>query len=691
MKTLAHTFAAGLMFLAALPYAGAQVKPILTPPKTTVITPPTTTTTTTTPLQVPVQVITPPPAYNFSIPLKGFVDLHAHPMAHLGFGGKLIYGSTDADPNGNGSIITAITLGTNNCGHSVWGGTGWSQAVRATSEAQALGPENPIHGGPDANPFTNNNPCGNFGRESIIHQLQTNTPPSIDPPDSTYTTSGLNPGGASFANWPAWNDLTRQKMWVEWIRRAYNGGLRVMVALAVNNKLLGDAVTAGNVSGPPDLPTDDKTSADIQILEMKRMVANSNFMAIAYSSTDVYNIVSQNKLAVVLGIEIDHPGNLTGSAPTAAVTAEIDRLYGEGVRYIFPVHLTDNAIGGTAGYNDLFIIANVYTEGGPNAFGCVSPAATGINYVPFKAAQPFVQTIASALHVPVPGPLGCQGAVNTLGLRPNNGIAALHQMMKHGMLIDIDHMSEAGYRGSLQYAATYGYPLNSGHNGLRIAADPNSSERSFPVDVYAQIGALHGMAGVGSAKMTSYGWLQSYNAVMSAMSNNGKYNVVGAFGTDLNGLEFGMPPRGEFERDADANATPRNQCESACSNPATSDCLPNSNGHGLNPTCVRQCTSACSTTYPVKMVCTGWCGVPPPNVYSASFPMLVEGTRQFNYNVEGVSQYGLLADFVQDVRALPSINGARTGADTIDNNFMYGADYFFRTWQLAEQKGAAMP
>ena len=50
-------------------------------------------------------------------------------------------------------------------------------------------------------------------------------------------------------------------MWFEWIKRERDGGLRVMVALATNNKTLADAV-----QGPgDDLPTNDKASADLQI------------------------------------------------------------------------------------------------------------------------------------------------------------------------------------------------------------------------------------------------------------------------------------------------------------------------------------------------------------------------------------------------------------------------------------------
>jgi len=63
-----------------------------------------------------------------------------------------------------------------------------------------------------------------------------------------------------------------------------------------------------------------------------------------------------NKLAVIPGIEIDNLGDFKGVAVThAAIRREITRLFNEGVRYVFPIHLLDNPFGGTAVYqgNDL--------------------------------------------------------------------------------------------------------------------------------------------------------------------------------------------------------------------------------------------------------------------------------------------------------------------------------------------------
>ncbi len=96
----------------------------------------------------------------------------------------------------------------------------------------------------------------------------------------------------------------------------------------------------------------------MQLAEIKGLVnRHPKLMEIALTADDLARINKEHKLAVVLGVEVDNFGNFNqlGMAPSdAQIKAEIDRLFAEGVRYIFPVHLLDNSFGGTATYVDLF-------------------------------------------------------------------------------------------------------------------------------------------------------------------------------------------------------------------------------------------------------------------------------------------------------------------------------------------------
>ena len=516
--------------------------------------------------------------------LKGFVDLHTHPLSNLAFGGKLVYGGVDV-----GSLLPADP----NCNHN----------VRATSMPQALGHDNSTHGG-----WGTDNGCGDSIRSQVIHALQ-QANKAADPPDDAYGANG-------FKDWPLWNDITHQKMWVDWIYRSYQGGLRVMVALAVNNKTLGDAT-----AGPGDYATDDKSSADLQIRETKAFVQrHANFMEVAYSSADVERIIKSNKLAVVLGVEIDDIGDLNTVRNLGAsnVTAEIDRLYSEGVRYIFPIHVIDNPFGGTAVYEGAFNMSNYHITGNFWSLECANPA-DGITYQyqpdGFDVAVALVK--ATKLGIDVfrnpPDPPNCpagDGDENTKGLT-RLGEFAIKEMMRHGMLIDIDHMSQKSANRALDIAegaptSPLGYPLFSGHNTPRGLGGDSENQRTSKQ--YARIAKLGGMAGVGTAGRDAYEWLHLYQMVVQSMHQQSE-----ALGTDINGLVKGMPPR---------------------------------QGSHIS--------------------------------YSPFLPKSSLGGKQWDYNTDGVVHYGMLPEFLMDAKTGPS------GTYLIDNNLMYGAETFFEAWQKCE-------
>jgi hypothetical protein len=635
--------------------------------------------------------------------LRGWVDLHTHPLSNLGFGGKLIYGGVD---------IGALLAADPDC----------NQNVRASSIQQALGHDKSTHGGHDF--FSNG--CGDEIRKLIITQAFNHArEDELGYPD--------------FSDWPLWDDVTHQKMWVDWIRRAYNSGLRVMVALAVNNKTLGDALAPSpfvlGSKGVGDYPTDDRTTTDQQINETKQFVdRHSDFMEIAYSAADLERIVRANKLAVVLGVEIDNIGNLKGSPSTAQAIAEIDHLYFEGVTYVFPIHLLDNPFGGTATYDadptshdvGLFNLSTYREEGHYWDLGCAPPPMPGnpsseaINYKfpfldPAHLATPLLTLSLPKLGTVFPPlPLYPQNC----GLTNNRGLTSLGQfaveyMMQRGMFIDIDHMSDNTKKITITIAlgtgrnGVIGYPLNSGHSGLRgffppvIAAQGhtqppdhmNIDERSTSWWQYQQIGKLHGMVGVGNASRMAYQWANLYWHVLAATGTPMGSGIAG-FGTDLNGMEKGSPP--DVEQDAqfpnpqytacmdqfqcDRNAEPpAGGVRSRASGAATSTAL-----------CLARAKATCSKQFqPTVTQCTLNCGVSPVQ-YSAAFPMSSLGTRNFNYNALGVAHYGMLADFLQDVKNQDEVASRheavshQTPSRLVEDNLMYGADYFLQTWKKCE-------
>ena len=544
--------------------------------------------------------------------LRGYADLHTHPMVNLGFGGKLIHGGVDV-----GSLLPADS----DCNHN----------VRAKSINQALGNDKSTHGGFGA--F--DNPCGDSLRAAFIDLFQTLNK-AIETPDNSV-------GYPSFANYPKWNDISHQKMWVDWIRRSYDSGQRVLVALATHNSTL-----AAVASGPGDGPNDDATSADLQIKEMKALVArHSDFMEVAFSPADLRRIIAANKMAVVIGIEIDNIGNfnklMLNPVPTPLITNEIKRLHDEGVRYIFPVHVLDNAFGHTAVYEDLFNYSNKREEGHFWELQCADPDEQ-IDYkfkpilgddVPSKAKEmlgALAKMVKVSLDLKAPKSPVCVdpknpsnkniGHKNIWGLNAE-GRFAIKEMMKLGMLVDVDHMSEKGVYNTLDEAEKIpgGYPLVSGHTNIRPY---QGNENSRTSDQLERIGKLGGMFGLGSDGVPANFWAARYAIAddwIRGDKSKGPILSEGrvAFGTDLNGLVKGPPPR--------AGA----------------------------------------------------------NIYKDGFSPSMTGDKTWDYRNDGVAHYGMLADFREDIRTVP-VYGERVYSSMLKN-----AEMFAQMWEKAVKNSKNVP
>jgi hypothetical protein len=56
---------------------------------------------------------------------------------------------------------------------------------------------------------------------------------------------------------------------------------------------------------------------------------------------------------------------------------------------------------------------------------------------------------------------------------------------------------------------------------------------------YADIGMLHGMAGIGTAGLNAQDFVSEYQSIIKAMGPS----AIAGFGTDTNGIMVGMPPR----------------------------------------------------------------------------------------------------------------------------------------------------
>jgi hypothetical protein len=145
-------------------------------------------------------------------------------------------------------------------------------------------------------------------------------------------------------------------MYFEWIKRAHASGLRLLCALAVNNEYLPHLFHGGY--SPKNR---DPEAIGAQLAGMQRLVTeHSAWMEIALTAAHARRIVSEGKLAIVLGVEVDSIGGWRRPEDTneAAARTLVDDLFAHGVRTMTPIHLANNALGGCACYRDAFNISN---------------------------------------------------------------------------------------------------------------------------------------------------------------------------------------------------------------------------------------------------------------------------------------------------------------------------------------------
>ena len=379
---------------------------------------------------------------NPPLPLWGFADLHAHLMTHLAFGGRAFWG-LPFDPEHPGP-------------------EGMEHALASCE---------PIHGGLfEVNPELGH-PAGGGWPEFII--------------------------------WPRFSTLVHQQAYIDWIYRAYQGGLRLITCLAVNNELLA-------TKSDPNLPTDDKSTIERQIVAMKQMAAFVEAQAAARDAAGSRSPIRRkkparssvkNRLAIVLGVEVDSLGNWhraqdldeqsQGDVNRARelIGEELDWLYNLGVRQITPIHLANNAFGGTAIYMRFLETVNLFLTGEP--WEVEDAWETGVRYRLDRDGDDLLDEIQRAFvmsggrrrsmhrrslidHIPGinnlrqarEAPELSGGHANARGLN-HFGVILLEEMMARGMIIDVDHMSEKATETALALAETYRYPVICSHTWFR--------------------------------------------------------------------------------------------------------------------------------------------------------------------------------------------------------------------------------
>ncbi|MDI6908732.1 hypothetical protein [Nocardioides sp.] len=170
-------------------------------------------------------------------------------------------------------------------------------------------------------------------------------------------------GWPTFKDWPAPNSLTHEGTYYRWLERSWRGGQRIFVNLLVENNQLCQIYPIKRNS------CDDMESVRLQAKDMYAMQdyidaqfggPGKGFYRIVKSPYQARRVINAGKMAVVMGIETSVPFGCTfkaqpgGDVPACDVDdidAQLDQVKRMGVRQMELVNKFDNALSGIAGDN----------------------------------------------------------------------------------------------------------------------------------------------------------------------------------------------------------------------------------------------------------------------------------------------------------------------------------------------------
>lgn len=421
---------------------------------------------------------------------RGFADLHAHPMSHLGFGHREDPGScTGVEGIFHGSPGDVLDL-----------------ADRDLGIASDLAPCSPeVH-----SPCTNLSVEQRITRQTILRVLENRFP-------------NHGPQGApDFQHWPHAQSRTHQQMHLKWLRQAYEGGMRVMIASVTDSEVLEKWYHYAPAGPDCDVFTPDPTflyqSALEQIQAIQQLASdNASWLHVADTPEDAFDnafpLTGPGKLVLILGLELD----------ALSLADTLDLIQNHQVRSVIPIHLVNNSFGGAAVYDDLFNTLNHWQEG--DYFHVVNDPKLSFRLGPaqhLNAYQPIpvlggLCAIEPRLETDVdPGfsytVTSCAGD-DAAGWRNERGISdfeGLFALMQEGILLDLTHMGWASKSDSLSYAEGMeqlsgwgGFPVIDSHTALRDdavlpAEGEVVSERDLTWTHARRIRKLGGLIGLGT-------------------------------------------------------------------------------------------------------------------------------------------------------------------------------------------------
>jgi hypothetical protein len=432
-------------------------------------------------------------------------------------------------------------------------------------------------------------------------------------------------GWPTFVGWPKAASLTHEGSYYKWIERAWRSGLRMTTVLLVDNAVLCEVYPYKRNS------CDEMENIRLQARDMHELEEyvdaqsggpGKGWLRIVKDPFEARRVINQGKLAVVLGIEssrLFQCRELNGNyeCDTSSIDQGLDEVYDMGVRQMEIVNKFDNALTGVAG--DSGNAGLVVNQG--------NKIETG-HYWRMKTCQNLPEDVHDKTQptAPAPGQITSDPAFS--GVIDNYLPTGQTPVYPPG-----PHCNEAGLTplGAhlIERMIDKGMLFDPDHMSVKARLQAldiveqhqysgilSSHSWSTP-DAYPRIYKLGGI--VTPITGRSEGFVQEWRTLKPQAAP--KFYFGFGFGSDQNGLHSEPPAR--------------------------------------NP------EPAKAVTYPFKT----WDG-------GSTVERNKAGEKTWDVNTEGWAHYGLMGDWIEDLR--------KVGGDAIVEDMARGSEAFLQMWERAE-------
>ena len=475
-------------------------------------------------------------------------------------------------------------------------------------------------------------------------------------------------GWPTFEYWPQQDTLTHEQFYWRWLERAHAGGLRLLTNLLVDNTALCQAFPAkkNSCNEMDGVRLQAQRMFEFQdYIDAQAGGPGEGWLRIVTDPVQARQTINAGRLAVVLGIEIselfdcrevlDQP-----QCTEAQIDERLQEVFDMGVRQMELINKFDNALAGVTGdggstgvivnAGNRYVTGHFWDmrgcepEGHAHEHGIegdehdkTQPSVTdaspgdgeGIDALAGRVLDEF-GGVTKGFVAPAYGP---GPHCNSRGLT-DLGRYLITAMVAKGMIFDPDHMSASAQREALDLIEDGIWPAEqqAARDQDRPAVKPAViSSHSWGNDVIYQ--RIYGADGVVAPRTDNAAgfvdrWRQ--NRTFAADNAPDGYDFGMGYGADTNGLGGQPGPRGEAATRVDYTE-----------------------------------------------------GFDAP-IGDVRLEQLTSGLRTFDINTEGVSQYGMFADWFHELTLAADERAADLGGgEAIVDDMLDGAETYLSLWERA--------